>query len=156
LSHTFARTLLAATQVVLPEQPCDSSWQTREEDPNGEYGAHYQIETPAGHEPHIAVIAKERTDYRAFARLASIRKLDAERVVQPSGQLTIHFDRTAGHVRSVSGEEATTILVNGKAVARAETTLRLNFQRQETAPVPGPQQLRQQIAQFRAASAAAL
>ena len=110
LSHTFVRALLAATQVVLPDDRSQSAWQTEEGDPNGEYVASYQAKAAHDDEAHIAVFAKTRTRYVQRQQSQSIRKLNIETVARPSGSVTVRFNTSAGRIESIAGEEATTIL----------------------------------------------
>lgn len=132
LSHTFVRALLAATQVVLPDDPAPSAWETREADTNGEYVAQYQREAADAEQAHVAVFTRERLRYLPRPRQHSIRKLDIETTARPSGNLTIRFDLAAGRIDSIEGTEATTIFVDEKVVARAETTVRLQLASSET------------------------
>jgi hypothetical protein len=132
LSHTFVRALLAATQVVLPSEPAQSAWQTREGDPNGEFAARYKFDTSVTSEPSIVTFSKERMEYLQRPRQHSIRRLDVESIAKPGGNLTVRFDLVNGRVESVAGTEATTIFVDGKVVARAETTMRMQFKAIET------------------------
>lgn len=132
LSHNFARALLATTQVVLPEDAGKTNWATQEHDPNGEHGVRYKQEVRSATEPNIAVISKVRTHYEHLQRSHSIRILEVKSTATPSGQLTVRFDEAKGHVRSVEGQEATSITVDNKTVARVEITLKMNFLRAET------------------------
>jgi hypothetical protein len=155
-SHTLVRALLAATQVVFPDDPAATAWETHEDDPHGDYRASYQAEPAAEAEPDLAVFSKRRTAYQVRKRPRSLRRLDVEQVARPEGALTIRFSRRGGHVQSVAGTEATAILVDGRLVARTETTLNLTFQSRETVSAAEQDRLRGRFADLKSGTAIAL
>ncbi|MFO0968600.1 MAG: HEAT repeat domain-containing protein [Gemmataceae bacterium] len=128
LSHSFARALLAATQVVLADDGAATAWDAREEDPNGAYAADYEIEPITR---GMSLIVKRRTEYFPAVRRPSLHRVDVERVIRPSGGLSIRFNTAEGRVESVDGAEVTSVLVEGKVVARTETTTKLTFVRRD-------------------------
>lgn len=150
LPHAFARALLASTQVALPVDPANTTWETTEHDPNGVYSASYR------RKPDMAVITKKRTSYRPMERSHSIRRLPVNHIIEPSGELTIRFDESAGRVESIAGREATTVRMNGKIVARGETNVKMTFLRAETLDAKAQKTLRDGCERLKAAPAIAL
>ena len=153
ISHTFVRTLLATTQVALPGEATQSTWEAREGEPNGEYVARYTLGSTNA---HIAVFTKERIQYVPRPREHSIRKLNVESVAQPSGNLTVHFDLANGRVESLAGKEATSIVVEDKVVARGENTVKMILQRSETLAKADLEKLRRACASLAEEPAVAL
>jgi HEAT repeat protein len=128
LPSSLVRTLLAATQVVLPEGDRPDSWEAEEDDPNGTYLAHYEADPGRG----VRTLRKTRLRYRPTESSDPVHEFTAPLVVRPSGGLTARFDARAGHLVSVEGTESTTLLVRDRVVARSETTVRLKLVRAET------------------------
>src|SRR5262249_11583530 len=74
---------------------------------------------------NLATFSKTRVSYSARKRRTGLRALQANNEVQPSGSMLVRFDKAAGHVQSIGGSEATTVLTDGRVVARGETTVSL-------------------------------
>jgi len=135
LSQSFARTLLASTQFVLPvEQISDlHQWETQEDDPNGQYTARYQAEhdssngAPGNPQANLLRIRKTKVSYLQPDRNIKPGEFDVATTISPQGSLVARFDLSEGHLVSLSGSESQITVVAGKKVARSETTLRLNF-----------------------------
>ncbi|MBI1829906.1 MAG: HEAT repeat domain-containing protein [Planctomycetes bacterium] len=131
LSQSFARSLTAATQVVLPSDAGAKTWDTCEDDPNGKYVATYTLASPADGE--TIKIEKRRTSYVPKPRKQRMHSFESETQIKPAGKVAIEFDALDGIVKSAVGEEQTTVIVEGRVVARSEATLRLTLQGREMA-----------------------
>jgi HEAT repeat protein len=125
IAHTLARALVADTQVVFGDNQAGKSWETREGNPSGEYVARYKVEA-APRRQEVAY-SKEKLQYLAAPRKQSLRKFSLDTATRPSGSLKVTFDVAEGRLQAVEGEETTTQLVNAKAVARADSTLKVTF-----------------------------
>jgi hypothetical protein len=141
LAQAFARSLLAATQVVSPPDADARTWQAQEDDPNGTYTAAYATTSAGG---GVLRVEKRRTGYMPKARKQLLRTFEPETTVHPAGQLTAEFDGNGGALQSLSGTELTTVEVAGRVVARSETTLRLRLLGRETAAAAEQKALRSQ------------
>lgn len=131
LSQSFARSLIAATQVVLPGDEKVPTWDVREDDPNGRYVATYTLAPRSGAE--TLTIEKRRISYAAKARKRRMHNFESETQIKPAGKTTIEFDADNGVVKSVTGDEQSTVIVEGRIVARSESMVRLQLQACETA-----------------------
>src|SRR5262249_42420986 len=114
LSQSFARTLLASTQFVLPaEQVSDlHQWETQEDDPNGQYTARYQAEhdssngTSGNPQANLLRIRKTKESYLQPDRRVKPGELDVTTAISPQGSLVARFDLSEGHLVSLSGSES--------------------------------------------------
>jgi len=128
LSQAFAKTLLASVQVVLPVDPLAKSWQTQEDDPNGKYFANYVLSTGDG---DVFKIEKNRDRYVPRKIRKLIHTFESETIVKPAGSVAVEFDGMDGVIKSITGEELNTVVVEGRTVARSETTLSVKLTRRE-------------------------
>jgi len=139
-SQNFARSLLALTQFVLPDpQPTGAhQWEVQEEDPNGQYFARYEAEflsrEQGSGESRTGLKTFRKTKLRYLTPHQKTRpgKLQVSTTIKPEGSLVAQFDVSAGHLYSFRGTEGQIIMMAGKTVARAQTTLHLEFLRKET------------------------
>jgi hypothetical protein len=135
LAQTFARALLAATQFALPDEPAAGlqNWEAQEDDPNGQFVARYEAEA-GDTQTGLRTFRKTRLRYLPPRRQGRPNQFDPQTTIKPSGHLTARFDFGNSRLVSLNGSEAQTILIANKTVARANTTLSLNFVRSETTP----------------------
>ena len=143
ISQSYARTLLALTQCVLPDAPSPRllGWQTREEDPNGAYCAQYSIQHPSatgvsagvsGRAPSaMTTVRKTITCYLPPESDTNSGERTIHATVHPQGSLVARLDRGAGRLISLTGTETNTQVFVGKTVAHAQTVLRLEYARTE-------------------------
>lgn len=138
LASTFARALLAATQFVTPDESAAGmqNWETLEEDTNGQYAARYESESEDS-QAGLSSFRKTRLRYlrpRSQGRPNQPNRpnqVDAPTIIKSSGLMRAGFDFNQGRLVSLKGSESQTIFISGKAVARVNTTLSLNFVRSE-------------------------
>lgn len=134
LAQTFARALLAATQFTLPDEPAAGiqNWETQEDDPNGQFTARYEAEAGDA-QTGLRAFRKTKLRYLQSRRPGRPNQFDPQATIKPSGHLIARFDFSIGRLVSLNGSESQTISISGRTVARANTTLSLNFVRSETA-----------------------
>jgi len=139
-SQNFARALLAPTQFVLPDaRPTGAhQWEVQEDDPNGQYVARYEAESLAPEQGSgesrtgLKTFRKTKLRYLTPHQKTRPGKLQVSTTIKPEGNLVARFDVGGGHLYSFRGTEGQIILMAGKRVARAQTTLHLEFLRKET------------------------
>jgi hypothetical protein len=140
LSQSFARAILAVTQFVLPGglAPDLRQWETQEDDPNGHYIARYQTEpghcrgSKEGSRADLVGFLKSKTRYLQLGPKKTQDEFAAVTTVVPKGSLVACFDVAAGCLVSLRGTESQVIVVEGKTVASAENSLRMDLARKET------------------------
>jgi hypothetical protein len=139
-SQNFARALLAPTQFVLPDARATGAhqWEVKEDDPNGQYVARYEAEPPAPEQGSgesqtgLKTFRKTKLRYLTPHQKTRPGKLQVSTTIKPEGSLAARFDVGEGHLYSFRGTEGQIIMMAGKTVARAQTTLHLEFLRKET------------------------
>jgi HEAT repeat protein len=144
-SRDFARVLLGIVQFVLPGEstPDGRAWETTEEDPSGQYIAHYEAVADAqGREDH-------GVDVPASCRLFHKRKLrylpppadplpgeiPMPRAITPHTELLTCFDTEAGRLALLHGKETLVTALGEHRVARSETTIEVTFDSHESLSV---------------------
>ena len=138
-SQNFARALLALTQFVLPDPRATGAhqWEVQEDDPNGQYVARYEAEPPAPEQGSgesrtgLKTFRKTKLRYLTPHQKTRPGKLQVSTTIKPEGSLVARFDVSGGHLYSFRGTEGQIIIMAGKTVARAQTTLHLEFRRKE-------------------------
>jgi len=138
-SQNFARALLALTQFVLPDARATGArqWEVQEDDPNGQYVARYEAEPPAPEQGSgesrtgLKTFRKTKLRYLTPHQKTRPGKLQVSTTIKPEGSLVARFDVGGGHLYSFRGTEGQIIIMAGKTVARAQTTLHLEFRRKE-------------------------
>lgn len=117
LTQGFARTLLGATQFVLPAKAALSrtTWTSEEEDPNGVSITRY---TRDPGRPSAAPTFR-KTVVRYQPRQSATNGPAV--VIQPQGSLSALFDVRAGHLISIGGSQAQAVYIAQKPVAHTRT-----------------------------------
>ena len=139
-SQNFARALLALTQFVLPDARATGAhqWEVQEDDPNGQYVARYEAEFLSREQGSgesqtgLKTFRKTKVRYLTPHQKTLPGKLQVSTTIKPEGSLVARFDVGGGHLYSFRGTEGQIIIMAGKTVARAQTTLHLEFLRKET------------------------
>src|SRR5262245_29997772 len=114
LSQNIARTLLATTQFVLPSAPESDlqTWEAQEDNPSGQYLAHYQAESDANKNTPV----DSKTSLRAFRKVKA-RYLQGPRenrpgeselttAINPEGNMVAQIDLGGGRLVSLNGSES--------------------------------------------------
>jgi HEAT repeat protein len=138
LSQSFARALLAMTQLVFPGAPVSDlkQWEAQEEDTTGPYIARYEAQTGTGNceaqvAPAVKTFRKTKARYLSSPAQAGTKpgtsEFDIPTTINPGGQLSAAFDFQQGRLICLTGKESQTVAMAGKAVAQAETTIGLNY-----------------------------
>ena len=128
VTQGLVRTVLALSQVVLPEQgDVSKSWATEEDDPNGIFPVRYvPFGTAAKKGATVVRFSKTRygqTTTQEPGTNSHTTTLAKEFV--PMGSMTVTYDIARGRVLSVVGVEKLTSLMNQKQVGRSRSELRL-------------------------------
>lgn len=116
IAQSFARSLLASTQFVTAKSSVNS-WETQEDDPNGQYIAQYRS--------HFGQFQKSKLRYVQSAQKPRSAKLTP--IITPKGQFTAKFDTKAGRLVSLSGTETQSFEVSKKKIGQSETTLNFAY-----------------------------
>jgi hypothetical protein len=117
IAQSFARSLLASTQFVTAKSPTSNTWETQEDDPNGQYIAQYRSS--------FDQFQKSKLRYVQPAQKPRGAKLTP--IITPQGQLSAKFDSKAGRLVSLSGTETQNFEVSKKKIGQSETTLNLTY-----------------------------
>jgi hypothetical protein len=133
LSQSFARTLLAETQVVLPERAVarGAHWVNQEADTNGQYIARYEIDPAAGKGSKaggaVQTLQKSKARYLPLQQQSGTRAVEVPMLIHPKGTRVARIDTRKGALVSLNGTESQVMTVQGKQVAYAKTTLRVRL-----------------------------
>jgi hypothetical protein len=122
LARSFARTILAALQVVTPPGGTPALelprvWEAREEDPVGVARVRYEAIDRAGR-----VFRRSRLDYGAAAAPGRRGEIVLRETIHPGGSVLVRLD-ARGRVASLVGSETLTVAVGGRPIASGETTV---------------------------------
>ena len=122
VSRSFARSLLASVQFVLPDKS-GSVWTTTESNPTGSYEAEYRL---IGENQY----RKRLTKYAPRA----MRKGDVvvTQVITPAGEMKAVIDSHAGRLMSLGGVDSQTVTFRDKTIASGVTTLTLRYRKSES------------------------
>ena len=156
LSLSFARTLLAALQVTLPERS-GPTWNARETDTNGETIATYAIvgdRAPANgalavkktKRPATATTSTEQGEWAALTRGES----------RTTGATEIDFDLERGATKELASEQTVESLLGALQIATTKTKLDVERTAERTLDAPALTALLGSIAALRAADPAPL
>ena len=145
-----ARALLSLVQFVLPEgEQTPRQWTSAELEPNGEFTARY---TQAGaDEDGVKSVKKRKLAFAAEATAAGPHEIAVQKEIRPQGELLARFDAAKGRLVGLRGEETQEVLLNGKAVGRGKTKLKLELTDVEKVPAEELQKLQQRASDARAA-----
>jgi hypothetical protein len=143
LSQSFARALLAVTQFVFPGAPGSDlkQWEAQEDDTTGPHIARYEAQPGTGNceaQDASAVKAFRKTKARYLSSpaqagtKAGTSEFDIPTTINPGGHLSATFDFNQGRLICLTGKESQTVVMAGKAVAQAETTIGLTYISQES------------------------
>jgi Lipoprotein amino terminal region len=120
IAQSFARTVFAALQFVTPATSGSSgSWETQEEDPNGQYTAQYTARS--------GKFQKTKLRYRQPERNSPNNHSQITPVITSDGQLTAELDRGSGRLTTLQGQENQSFEVSKKLVGQAKTNLQLTY-----------------------------
>jgi Lipoprotein amino terminal region len=120
IAQSFARTVFASVQFVTPPKSGSSgSWETQEEDPNGQYIAQYTARS--------GKFQKTKLRYRQLEPNFPSNHSQITPVITSDGQLTAEFDRGSGRLMTLQGEETQRFEVAKKPVGQATTYLQLTY-----------------------------
>jgi Lipoprotein amino terminal region len=120
IAQSFARTVFASVQFVTPPKSGSSgSWETQEEDPNGQYIAQYTARS--------GKFQKTKLRYRQPERNSPSNNSQITPVITSDGQLTAEFDRGSGRLMTLQGQETQRFEVSKKPVGQAKTNLQLTY-----------------------------
>jgi hypothetical protein len=129
LSRNCLRSLLGATQVVLPtaDDP-NKEWDAPEQSLNGRYLANYQID-PDSNRGTIALV-------KSFGPLDEPRHKPGQpaQTLHPDGEVRIVFDTGLGLVHTIKGTQTLTLTVDDKAISTTQTSVELGLIKKETLP----------------------
>jgi hypothetical protein len=138
-SQTFGRTLLGITQFVLPNAPGSDlrQWDSQEDDPAGQYTAHYLTTTDSASGPMrafkgSAVFKKVKTQYVEPIESRKSNRVQGSRILEPGEGFSAEFDFGAGRLKSFEGTEVQDVVQAGKLIGHAENTVRVEFIREDT------------------------
>ncbi|MBD2080227.1 HEAT repeat domain-containing protein [Leptolyngbya sp. FACHB-17] len=120
IAQSFARSLLASTQFVTAKSPTVSTWETQEDDPNGQYIAQYRSTFDQFQKSKLRYLQPDKKP----------RSTKLTPIITPQGQLTAKFDIKAGRLLSLSGKETQSFEVSKKKIGQSETTLNLSYSAQ--------------------------
>ena len=156
LSLSFARTLLSALQVTLPERPLPT-WNARETDTNGDYIATYAI--VGDRAPANVALAMKKTKRSALATAhteqgewAALTRGES----RTTGATEIDFDLERGATKELASEQTVESLLGALQIATTKTKLDAERTAERTLDAPALAALLASIAALRAADAAPL
>jgi HEAT repeats len=140
LSQKFVRTLLAMTQFVNPPTGSSGSrkWDTQEADPSGQYLARYEAvpgpSNVAGNDAARVQESFSKTKLRyVLPRSDPASDENAPALeIQPKGRLVAQVDIQRRHLVSLTGAESQTLLLEGKAIGTAESSVQVEELRQQS------------------------
>jgi hypothetical protein len=133
LSRHCLRSLLAATQLVLPAAgAATEAWESWEQAPMGRCRAVYQADSDS---PWGTIgLVKTREEYEPPAGKNGGANGQIAATMHPDGALRIAFDLALGQIRSIQGSETLVIKVGGKALSTSESKIALEFLSKENVP----------------------
>ncbi len=140
-AQNFAKSLLARIQFVFPDRAVSAktrSWEVQEDDPNGEYTAHYEsIDRPRG--PGSPKESSERRTFRKTRRNYVLPDTGqrpsgqtTKGTIVPSGSFDALFDVRAGFLERLTGSETDSVFIGDRKVSQSDTSMQLVLQRAET------------------------
>lgn len=123
LAVSFARTLLGAIQVTLPDRP-SPAWNARETDTNGDYTASYAI--VGEREPLNGALALKKTKRPATSSTEQGDWVALTRgESRTTGSAQIDFDLARGTVKEIASDQTVQSMIGDLEVATAKTKLEL-------------------------------
>lgn len=156
LSLSFARTLLAALQVTLPERP-GPTWNARETDTNGDTIATYAI--VGDRAPANGALAVKKTK-RAASATTSTEQGEWAALTRGESRTTgateIDFDLERGSTKELASEQTVESLLGSLQIATTKTKLDMDRTAERTLDAPALAALVASIAALQAADAAPL
>jgi hypothetical protein len=128
VTQGLVRTVLALSQVVMPEQgDVSKSWATEEDDPNGIFPVRY-VPFGTAAKKESTVVRFSKTRYRqttAQEPSTNSHTMTLAKEFVPMGSMTVTYDIERGRLLSVVGAEKLTSSMNQKQVGQARSDLRL-------------------------------
>lgn len=143
ITQSFARTVLATVQFVTPQtanSTANSTWETPESDPNGDYIARYEMKL--GHNLKN-LVQKTKLRYLQPQQNQRSTQNKVTPIITSTGQLTAEFDRQQGRLTKLTGQEIQQFEVSKKAVGESKTDLNLSFSAQAKLATTALTQLQQ-------------
>ena len=120
------RALLSIAQFVLPAgDATPKTWTADEVEPNGSYVARY---TQAGKDADgVRTVKKRKLSFAEETSAESAHEIAVKKTIKAQGDLAFRFDVAKGRLTGINGEETQSVLLNGKAIGRAATRIRLTL-----------------------------
>ncbi len=122
------RAILSLLQFVLPEGGATAAkWETKEQEPNGEYTARYTRSGLA--KAGVQLFKKKKLAFAEDAPSEGPHDITIKKQIKSKGALSFKFDTAKARVSGVSGGEVQTVLLNDRAVGKADVKIKLTFKR---------------------------
>ena len=146
ISQSFARSILADMQFVMPNQNGSfgvvqgtnrlREWTQQEEDQNGKLHAHYEAASSFENRGAVVLFRKTKVQYLPRPSAARPRQGTAKSdlTIQPKGEWQAKFDLAKGQLQELTGQETQKITISNKEVGTDETKMSLNLQSVTTLP----------------------
>ncbi|MEI6704938.1 MAG: hypothetical protein WCL71_15615, partial [Deltaproteobacteria bacterium] len=119
------KTLLAMTQVVMPEEGVSAkSWDTTEQDQTGSHLVRYTRE--AGTDTIIR-FRKQKISHIKPRKTVGMQNNQLEPAYIPQGSMLVEFAGASGRFTSISGTESYSIVINNNSVGHSNTDFSMRF-----------------------------
>lgn len=138
LSQSFARTLLALTQFVVPRvlsprAQMPNEWETQEDDPAGIFIARYQVvpdssdASTGNSQTALKTYRKTKMRYLPPDSKKKPGELQVSQTIKPQGSLMARFDVRRGQLISLGGSESQSVIIAGRTIAQNGTSVRIDY-----------------------------